>query len=415
MELKKALSQIKPTEEQREKIYGGILEKLDGVSDSRPETEIKKETMIGMKRKTVFSTAAAAVLAVAMAGGTTYAVSPDVREAVNNLLGINRQAAEEYYEIQNAYVGSPAGIEAVEEGVTVTENDFTEFAEGIRVKLVSVVNRGSFADIILEFEFDEPVKEGEYTIEDLNITAAEPPYYFSYPHGFLTVSEDGKIYSLITLNNIGGIPEDMPIRLEMTSLDKANSQNVHNTDETYGDDQSVKIYGDFSADFSLGSPVNTNAVSVEPTEVLWTHPRMGGATARMEVTALKYSPKEIAVDLRMLEDCLVMYSDEFGGAQYFNCTQMFFEGMTEGEMPIKLKMSDGSLCDVWFSNVISDAVIYIDKSTLVTDMDWTLASRNIYSDKPTTVTFELAGITDYTDVEAIVFCGEEFPITQKDF
>lgn len=83
--------------------------------------------------------------------------------------------------------------------------------------------------------------------------------------------------------------------------------------------------------------------------------------------------------------------------------------------PLKFKMSDGSLKDVQYYNQTSDAVFDIDKSTLVTELDWIKASQDIYSDKPTTVTFQLAGIVDYTDVEAIIFCEKEFPITEKDF
>lgn len=80
-----------------------------------------------------------------------------------------------------------------------------------------------------------------------------------------------------------------------------------------------------------------------------------------------------------------------------------------------LKISDGSLKNIMYSDVDSNAVNDIDKNTLVNDMDWIMASWNIYSDKPTAVTLQLADIVDYTDVEAIIFCGKEFPITEKDF
>lgn len=411
MKLKGALSQIRPTEEQKEKIYGDILNKL---SERPPEK--KKETNIVMKRKKIIMSAAAAAAAVAIAGGSVYAVSPEVREAVNNILGINRQSTEEYYEIQNAWGNSSAGIEVIGDALTVTENDFTEFAEGIKAKLVSVVNNGTSAELILEFEFDEPVKDYEYILEDVSISAF-PKYVHSYSYGLLNASESNKVYETVRLEDIENIPKDMTITIEVKTLDKANSQGFHDTDETFADDPSVKIHGNFSADFKIGTPIKPYSVNVEPAEISWTHCRMGGETARMEISGLKYSPKEISVDLRMLEDCLVIYSDDIGGLQYFNNTQMFCDGIMGDKeaVPLKLKMSDGSLRDVLYYNVDSNAVNDIDKNTLVTDMDWIKASWDIYSDKPATVTFEIAGIVDYTDVEAIVFCGKEIPITEKNF
>lgn len=405
------MSQIRPTEEQKEKIYGDILNKL---SERLPERE-KKETNIIMKRRKIITSVAAAAAAVAIAGGSVYAVSPEVREAVNNILGINRQSTEEYYEIQNAWGNSSAGIEVIGDALTVTENDFTEFAEGIRAKLASVVNNGTSAELILEFEFDEPVKDYEYILEDVSISAF-PKYVHSYSYGLLNASDGSKVYETVRLDDIENIPKDMTITIEIKTLDKANSQGMHDTDETCADDPSVKIHGNFSADFKIGTPIKPYSANVEPAEISWTHYRMGRETAHMEITALKYSPKEICVDLRMLEDCLVIHNDDFGGTQYFNNTQMFCDGIMGGEaVPLKLKMSDGSLKDVMYYNVDSNAVNDIDKNTLVTDMDWIKASWDIYSDKPTTVTFELAGIVEYTDVEAIVFCGKEFPITERDF
>ncbi|MDE5578088.1 MAG: hypothetical protein K2J11_11950 [Oscillospiraceae bacterium] len=412
MKLKGALSQIRPTEEQREKIYGDILNKLS----ERPLEKEKKETKIVMKRRKLATYVVAAAAAVAVAGGSVYAVSPEVRESVNNILGINRQSTEEYYEIQNAWGNSSAGIEVIGDALTVTENDFTEFAEGIRAKLVGVVNNGTSAELILEFEFDEPVKNYEYILEDVSISAF-PKYLHSYSYGLLNATEGNKVYETVRLEDIENIPKDMTITIEIKTLDKANSKGMHDTDETCADDPSVKIHGNFSADFKIGTPIKSYSANIEPAEISWTHYRMGGETARMEITALKYSPKKISVDLRMLEDFLVIHNDEYGGVQYFNNTQMFCDSIMGNEkaMPLKLKMSDGSLKDVLYYNVDSNAVNDIDKNTLVTDMDWIKASWDIYSDKPTTVTFEIAGIVDYTDVEAIVFCGKEFPITERNF
>ncbi|MDE6745540.1 MAG: hypothetical protein K2J72_02750 [Oscillospiraceae bacterium] len=376
----------------------------------------EKETVFVMKKRKIITSMAAAAAAVVIVGGTVYAASPEVREAVNNILGINRQSTEEYYEIQNAWGNSSAGIEVIGNALTVTENDFTEFAEGIRAKLVSVVNNGTSAELILEFEFDEPVKNYEYILEDVSISAF-PKYVPSYSYGLLNVTEGNKVYETVRLDYIESIPEDMTITIEIKTLDKANSKGMHDTDETCADDPSVKIHGNFSADFKIGTPIKPYSVNVESAEISWTHYRMGGETAHMEISGLKYSPKEISVDLRMLEDCLVIYSDDIGGLQYFNNTQMFCDGIMGDKeaVPLKLKMSDGSLRDVLYYNVNSYAVNDIDKNTLVTDMDWIKASWDIYSDKPTTVTFEIAGIIDYTDVEAIVFCGVEIPVTEKKF
>ncbi|MDE6596057.1 MAG: hypothetical protein K2K44_08610 [Oscillospiraceae bacterium] len=393
------------------------IEAGHSISDKYSESQSQKEKeRFVMKKRRIITSMAAAAAAVVIVGGTVYAASPEVRETVNDILGINRESTKSYYEIFGIENSSVTNAEFIENNLAVTENDFTEFAEGIRAKLVSVVNSGSFAEVLLEFEFDKPIKDGEYVLEDV-IISAFPKYLPSYIIGSLTVTDSGKIYGTVRLNEINKIPEDMTMTMEIKTLAKAKSRNVHNTDETYGYDQSVKIHGSFSADFSIGAPIKPYSANVEPAEISWTHPRMGGETAHMEITALKYSPKEISVDLRMLEDFLVIYNDDFGGAQYFNNTQMFFDGIA-GEkkaMPLKLKMSDGSLRDVWYSDVNSNAVNDIDKNTLVTDMDWIKACWDIYSDKPTVVTFQLAGIMDYTDVEAIVFCGKEIPITEKNF
>lgn len=63
MELKKALSQIKPTEKQKEKIYGDILDKLDRLSEKPPEKE-KETNIIMKKRKIIMSAVACAVVLI---------------------------------------------------------------------------------------------------------------------------------------------------------------------------------------------------------------------------------------------------------------------------------------------------------------------------------------------------------------
>lgn len=435
MRLKRALSQIRPTEERKEKIYGDILDKLErlDVLDKLSEepSENKKETRFVMKKRKIFTPAIAALAAVVVVGGTVYAASPEVRETVNNILGINREATQDYYEIfeiENG--GSVTNVDIIENALNVTENDFTDFSEGIRAKLVSVVNSGSFAEVLLEFEFDEPVKDGEYSLENLNIDAY-PDILHSYSYGALTVSDSGKIYSRVLLRETENIPEDMVMTMEFTTLDKANSQNVHNTDETYADDPSIKINGKFTADFSLGSPIKPMVIEIEPTKISWTHPYMMGAVAKMEMSGIKYSPKYVDVDLRMLNECIVKWRyDGEGGrgySQYCNNSGMFYHPggdslkmldyeTTEDEyIALKFKMSDGTLKTADIMYIESNAVNDIDKNTLITDEDWLKASWDIPSDKPATVTFELAGIMDYTNVEAIVFCGKEIPITEKNF
>ena len=384
-------------------------------SDNQSKNE--KETRFVMKKRKIITSVAAAAVAVVIAGGTVYATSSEVREIVNSILGINMKTTQDYYEVFDVDGSeNEANAKIIQNDFNVTENDFIDFTDGIRTKLVSVVNSGSFAEVLLEFEFDEPIEDGEYTFDDVSISAY-PKYLPGYTCSALTVSESGKIYGTVRLKDIENIPEDMIMTMEIKAINKTNSDDNHITDETYADDASVEIRGNFSVDFALGTPIKPHSANVEPAEISWTHPRMGGETARMEITALKYSPKEISVDLRMLEDCLVIHNDEYGWAQYFNNSDMFSDGIMgyKNAMPLKLKMSDGSLKDIWYYNVSSNAVNNANKNTLVTDMDLIKTSWDIYSDKPTTVTFELASIMDYTDVEAIVFCGEEFHITDKNF
>lgn len=575
MKLTKALSQIKPTEEQREKIYGDILDRFGRLPEVPPE---KKETNIIMKKKKLITSIAAAAAAAAVVGGTVYAVSPEVREAVRQVIeiqGLRQDPAEGFrmledvgkklpkdsikfsdfefdniYEVstdntgENAYSveniaygngnvivlcgkdgsgfyfeeqqqgtvnivadlspkyafeeGELAEIGYIFEGeatelfdgrigssgvsvdftaektgeykfyvinycaglqnyksitvenrssvveyyglysadgdidnlgnsLAVTENDFTEFTEGIRAKLVGVVNGGDFAEVIVEFEFDDGLNKGEYAIYDTEIKGTYPEYLVGYSGGGIAVSDNGKAYASFTLNDIENVPEDHVMTLEITSLDKANSQGVHNTDETYGDDPSVKIYGSFSADFTLGKPLSVCSANIEPTRLEWTHPYMFGSVAEMEMTGLRYSPKKICIDLRMLNDCIVDWRSGRNGSHYYNNTSMFshsfgdslhildYETTIDDYIPLKFKMSDGTVKNAEFGFPRSDFSLDVDKSTLITDEDWLMTSYNIPSDKPAEVTFELYGVMDYTDVEAIIFCGKEFPITEKNF
>lgn len=64
MRLKRALSQIRPTGDQREKIYGDILDKLEKLSEEQPE----KERFVMKRRKILTSMAACALILI---GGIT--------------------------------------------------------------------------------------------------------------------------------------------------------------------------------------------------------------------------------------------------------------------------------------------------------------------------------------------------------
>ena len=71
MRLKRALSQIKPNEGQREKIYGDILDRLDKLSEET--SVIEKETRFVMKKRKIFT--AAAVCALVLACGLTVSAA----------------------------------------------------------------------------------------------------------------------------------------------------------------------------------------------------------------------------------------------------------------------------------------------------------------------------------------------------
>lgn len=71
MRLKRALSQIKPNEGQREKIYGDILDRLDKLSGET--SVIEKETRFVMKKRKIFT--AAAVCALVLACGLTVSAA----------------------------------------------------------------------------------------------------------------------------------------------------------------------------------------------------------------------------------------------------------------------------------------------------------------------------------------------------
>ncbi len=435
MNLKEALSQIRPTDEQGEKIYGDILDKLSEV----PPKE-KKETNAVMKKRKIVMSIIAAAAAVAIAGGSVYAVSPDVREAVKNLFGINRSSVNDYYEnAETLYeIGTnkplPHAEDAEEtvndtnpnadilgDALAVSESDYKEFAEGIYAKLIGVVNCGDYAEVMTEWKFDETCRYGEYLLYDYSISAF-PEYINGYNGGGEVYLDDHRMISSIRLKFDTDIPEDMIITLEVKSLDKANSENVHNMAEN-----PIKIDGYFAADFTIGKPLKIYTIDMEPTEISWSHPYMMGAVAEMEMTKINYSPKTVKIDLRMLNDCIVDWNVGRNGSSFYNNAFMFYhlggdslhildyETTPDDYIPLKFKMSDGTLKSANIALVESDFSNDVDKNTLITEEDWLMASYNIPKDKPATITFSLVDVVDYTNVEAIVFCGKEIPITERDF
>ena len=72
-------------------------------------------------------------------------------------------------------------------------------------------------------------------------------------------------------------------------------------------------------------------------------------------------------------------------------------------IPLKFKMSDGSIVDAKYTNATVTEPAYSNKQEQVT-MDFT-------TDKVNDVYFEFPGIMDYSGVEAVIFCGYEIPIS----
>ncbi len=434
MKLKEALSQVKPTSEQSDKIYGDILDKLAELSPKE-----KKETNAVMKKRKIIMSVIAAAAAITVAGGSVYAVSPDVREAVKNLFGINRSSVNDYYKnIETLYeIGTSHTLPHAEgseetvnstnpeadilgDALAVTENDYKKFSEGIYAKLIGVVNCGDYAEVMTEWKFDEPCRYGEYIFSELNISAF-PEYIRGYNGGHKAYLDDHKMVCSTRIKfGEKDIPEDMIITLEVKSLDKADSENVH---------RGIIVEGYFAADFTIGKPLKTCTIDMEPTEISWTHPYMMGSVAEMEMSKIIYSPKTVKIDLRMLNDCIVKWRYEGKGGRGFrkeyNNTNMLYhlggdtlhmldyETDPDDYISLKFKMNDGTLKSANISIVESDFSPNIDKNTLITEEDWLMASYNIPKDKPATVSFSLVDAVNYTNVEAIVFCGKEIPITEK--
>lgn len=179
--------------------------------------------------------------------------------------------------------------------------------------------------------------------------------------------------------------------------------------------------------YSLDIPVKPASAVIQPTEITWTQPYMNGATAEMMITGIRYSPEIIEVDLQMLSDCIVKTTVNDEQIEYLNNVRMFSDkgntankydcdDMKDEFIPLKLKMDDGTLKNVCFTNVSTDLIAVMPaNSETETFEDYLEPTANIPSDYPAVVKFDLHEIIDYTDVEAIVFCGYEIPINVKDF
>lgn len=410
MKLKNALDKISPDGAQRERIYTAIEDKLSAKSDG------KDKIMKNNKKITVSIISAAAV--VCMIGGTAYAVSPDVRDIVKDILGINRESVGTYYE---EFGNDVTDLALIDEGLQITEEDGSaEFAEGIRVKMVGILNTGHSADVILEFTFDEPEYSGVYYLDKLSIVPENNIYQFSYGFGGgMEIRNNGKGYINIELNNIDQIPPDEILKLRMTSISRNDPESPNNT---------KVISGDYSTEFTLGKPMGCYNVDFEPVQVSWTTSEMFGQVAKMEISRISYSPKEISVGIRMVEDCTVDGDNGVTAAKYTNNAAMFcsVEGFMQmwqqaspgdpdymecTDIPLKFKMSDGSVrCAKYTTaSVVELAYSYIPENK----EDAVLLDFS--TDKVNDVYFYLADIVDYADVDAIIFCGHEIPITEKSF
>lgn len=406
MKLKNALDKISPDGAQRERIFNAIEDKLSAKSDG------KDKIMKNNKKITVSIISAAAV--VCMIGGTAYAVSPDVRDIVQDILGINRQSVGTYYE---EFGNDVTDLALIDEGLQITEEDGSaEFAEGIRVKMVGILNTGHNADVILEFTFDEPEYDVVYFSDDLTVVPENNIYQFSYGPSGMDIKSSGKGYMRVNLHNIDDIPTDETLKLHITSIRSDDPENTK------------VISGEYSTEFTLGKPMGCYNVEFEPVQVSWATKVMFGQVAQMEISRISYSPKEISVGIRMVEDCTVDGDDGVTAASYTNNAAMFcsvdgymqmWQQASPGDpdymectdIPLKFKMSDGSVrCAKYTTaSVIESAYFHISENKEDS------VFYDFSTDKVNDVYFYLADIVDYADVDAIIFCGHEIPITEKSF
>lgn len=409
MKLKNALDKISPDGAQRERIFNAIEDKLSAQSDG------KDKIMKSNKKITVSIISAAAV--VCMIGGTAYAVSPDVRDIVQDILGINRESVGTYYE---EFGNDVTDLALIDEGLQITEEDGSaEFAEGIHVKMVGILNTGHTADVILEFTFDEPEYDVVYFSDNLTVVPENNIYQYSYSSSGMDIKSSGKGYMRVNLHNIDDIPTDETLKLHMTSICRDDPESPDNT---------KVISGEYSTEFTLGKPMGCYNVEFEPVQVSWTTNAMFGQVAQMEISRISYSPKEISVGIRMVEDCTVDGDDGVTAASYTNNAAMFcsVEGFMQmwqqaspgdpdymecTDIPLKFRMSDGSVrCAKYTTaSVIEHAYSNIPENK----EDAVLLDFS--TDKVNDVYFYLADIVDYSDVDAIIFCGHEIPITEKSF
>lgn len=354
------------------------------------------------KRGKIITSAIAAAVAICVCGGTVYAVSPDVQNYVNEILKINKDSVGNFF----STIGNESSdIDNLGSSLTITEEDGEEkFSDTVGAKLVGVLNYGSGADLIFEFTFDNGVPD--YTLGIMNADILG--HMGGYSSSGLNYYGNNKAYGLVTLRDIQDVPSDMIFTVELKMLG------------SYDGDTDNDINGYYKADFTLGEKIKSYEADVEkPISSSWTHPHMSGQVAEFEISGVRYSPKTVSFDIKMLKDCVVCAEGTKYSAQYTNSTTMFMDGFAIQQMyfdesldgdyiPLKFKMKDGTIKDAKYSNVESDGFY-----TTTGDKENTFA--DISSDEPNEISFTLSTIMDYNDVDAIIFCGEEYKITERDF
>ena len=162
MKLKNALAEISPDDRQKEKMFSAVGKKLAAESDGKDAK---------MKKSKIAVIAAASVGAFLAVSGTAYAVSPEAREVIDDILGINRKSVNEYYEV---YGNDSTDVDLLGTALQITEEDGSKpFADGISAKITSVLNYGTGVELTVEFTFDEPIVGQIYNCVDITIDGGE--------------------------------------------------------------------------------------------------------------------------------------------------------------------------------------------------------------------------------------------------
>lgn len=394
MKLKNALAEISPDDRQKEKMFCAVEKKLAAESDGKDAK---------MKKSKIAAIAAACVGAFLAVSGTAYAVSPEAREIIDDILGINRKSVDEYYEV---YGNDSTDVDLLGTALQITEEDGQKpFAEGISSKITSVLNYGTGVELTVEFTFDEPIAGQIYNCVNITIEGGEGLSGWSWSP--MDVREDGKAFMRINMDKFEEDPTEQQLTVTLTDIVPMGDTGL---------DYDRIINGEYTAEFTVGEAIQTKTIELEPAHISWTTEEMFGAVAEMEISRITISPKTVGIGIRMLEDCVVEGKNDTCASSYTNGACMFITG--EGlaymwlpeedkplcdSIPLKFKMSDGSIVDAKYTNATVTEPAYSNKQEQVT-MDFT-------TDKVNDVYFEFPGIMDYSGVEAVIFCGYEIPIS----